>query len=513
MAISRRSFLSRSSLAGSALFPLIGGSSLAAARSSRGKPKRIIHLVADGMSSGTLTCADQLSRLVRGRPLSWIKLYGEPTTSSALMETRSLNSLVTDSAAASSSWGSGSRVVNGALNTLPDGRELRTLCQLFGEHGWVRGLVTTTEITHATPAGFTVNASRRSDAGSIALQYLERRVEVLLGGGRQYFDPSTRRDKRDLEGEFEAWGYGVVRDRDGLMQAPLRGRWLGLFADGHLPYTVDRDQSESLRRNVPTLAEMAARALERLERHGSFLLQVEGGRVDHGAHASDAAAMLYDQLAFDEALDVCLSFQENHGDTLVVVTTDHGNSNPALNGMGSDYGSSAELLGNLRKATASFGEIEKRLVQAAGAGAAQTRTLADGKSKREVLIVEPAVIRAVLEASVGFRVPDEHARAFARYLAGDWQPVFSQLDSRSAQLGQLLANHYGIGWTGTAHTSDHVMLAAVGPGADRFRGFIKNTDVFRNFTDLVGIRFRNPEVPLMADCRPAASDVEPVGWV
>ena len=67
---------------------------------------------------------------------------------------RSLNSLVTDSAAASTSWGSGSRVKNGTLNILPDGRRLRPLCTVFGEAGWARGLVTTTEITHATPAGF-----------------------------------------------------------------------------------------------------------------------------------------------------------------------------------------------------------------------------------------------------------------------------------------------------------------------------------------------------------------------
>jgi len=437
-----------------------------------------------------------------------MRLYEDAATVSALMETRSLNSLVTDSAAASSSWGSGSRVVNGALNMLPDGRELRTLCQLFGEQGWVRGLVTTTEITHATPAGFAVSVKSRNDAEAITLQYLERRVEVLLGGGRKYFEAQNRKDQRDLRQEFQAWGYEVVQDREGLMRAPLRGRWLGLFASGHVPYTVDRDHSRDLQTEVPTLAEMTARALERLERHGSFLLQVEGGRVDHGAHASDAAAMLFDQLAFDEALDVCLTFQERYGDTLIVVTTDHGNSNPALNGMGSSYGASAKLLANLRKATCSFGELEKRLVKAAGSGAKQTKVMEDGKTKRGVMLVDPGVVQEVLEESVGYKVPGAQARAFARYLAGDWQPVYSQLDSTSAQLGQLLANHYGVGWTGTAHTSDHVVLAALGPGADRFRGFLKNTDLFRHYTELAGIRFRNPELPLMAECRPTATEVE-----
>jgi hypothetical protein len=96
----------------------------------------------------------------------------------------------------------------------------------------------------------------------------------------------------------------------------------------------------------------------------------------------------------------------------------------------------------------------------------------------------------------------------ARYLAGEWQPVYPQLDKTSAQLGQLLANHYGIGWTGTAHTADHVELVAVGPGADRFRGFVRNTDVFRHYTDLARIRFRNVEAPLMSECGPTAMEVE-----
>lgn len=502
-------FLGRSVVGAGVAFPFLGGNVLAAARSPRGKPKRIIHLVSDGMSMGTLSCANHLSQVIRKCPLTWMELYRRPEVVPAWMDTRSLNSLVTDSAAASSSWGSGSRVKNGALNRLPDGRALRTLAELFGQQGWVRGLVTTTEITHATPAGFAASVSSRSDADTIARQYLERRIEVLLGGGRQYFDPKRRGDHRDLEQEYTAWGYHVFQDRETLLSAPARGRWLGLFADGHLPYTVDRRSSPSLQQRVPTLAEMTQRALEHLEPYGAFLLQVEGGRVDHGAHASDAPAMLYDQLAFDEAIDVCLKFQADQGNTLIVITTDHGNSDPALLGMGSDYGDSPALLKNLERATCSFGEIQSRWVKAAGPGARQKRKSADGGSERDVLVVEPEVVRSVLEETTGYRPARDYAERFAGYLAGDWRPVFGQLDAPSAQLGQLLANYYGIGWTGTNHTSDHVPLVALGPGAGRFGGFIDNTDVFRLYTELAGIRFRNPALPLMAESRPTAAEVEP----
>ncbi len=507
MSVSRRRFLAGAGLlgAGTGVFSV---SEAAAVVAGRGQPRRIIHLVSDGMSMGTLTCGDVLSKVVRERPTAWMELYRRADAVSALMDMRSLNSVVTDSAAASSSWGSGSRIVNGALNMFADGRQLRPLCTLFGELGWARGLVTTTEITHATPAGFAANVKDRDMATTIAVQYLERRLDVLLGGGRQYFDGGKRSDKRDLRGEYASWGYTVMDRREELMRASTKERWLGTFASGHLPYTVDRTHSTDLRRTVPTLAEMAGRALEWLMPRDQFLLQVEGGRVDHGAHSSDAAATLFDQLAFDDALTVCLDFQRRHPDTLLVVTTDHGNSNPGLNGMGSEYGGSLKCLTHLTRVRRSFGEIQAALIKAAGKGAVEDVKSADGKTTRQVLRIEPRLLASVLEESTGYQVPQAKAEAFSRYLQGENRPLYDQLDSQSAQLGQLMANYLGIGWTGTSHTADYVPLLAVGPGAERFRGFIKNTDVFRNYTDLVGIKFRNPELPLLAGGGRSAADAE-----
>jgi len=154
--LTRRSFLTRSGLAAGATAAIAGphiATSADALLATPGqKPKRIIHIVSDGMSIGTLTCADLFSQLTRKRPLAWTQLWKNPAARTALMNTRSLNSLVTDSAAASSAWGSGSRVVNGAVNVLPDGRLLTPLYALLAGAGWKTGLVTTAEITHATPA-------------------------------------------------------------------------------------------------------------------------------------------------------------------------------------------------------------------------------------------------------------------------------------------------------------------------------------------------------------------------
>ncbi len=508
MLVSRRQFLARSVVvaASATAVPTVLGAGAADKFKPGRKPRHIIQLVSDGMSAGTLTCADYFSQLTRGRPLAWMELCRRPGAQAALMNMRSLNSTVTDSAAASSSWGSGSRVKNGALNVLPDGQELRTLCGLLGEAGWVRGLVTTTEITHATPAGFAANVRDRDQAETIAAQYLDRQVDVLLGGGRKFFDPAQRKDKRDLEADYRQRGYCVLHQRRELADAPLSQRWLGVFAKSHLPFTLDQRSSETLLAAVPTLAEMTRAALRRFEHAKHFLLQVEGGRVDHAAHASDAAAAMHDQVAFDEALEVCLEFQRRQPDTLILVTTDHGNSNLGLNGTGSNYEKSPAQFARLTAVQKSFPELLRDLKKAAGAD--PDKDLTETATRQVLRQLGPGRIAEVIEEATGCPVSDKKAEALARYFEGQDGPLYDGMNSLATQLGQLLANYFGIGWTGNAHTADYVPLVAAGPGAERFRGFVQNTDVFTHYLALAGVRFRNPAWPLMAESGPSAAEAE-----
>ncbi len=491
--INRRSFFRASGVAASLGTLATTPSALAARSSSRnarlreGSPHRIIHVVADGMSLGTLSCADQLSRLERGHGLAWIDLVNQPEARTALMDMRSLDSLVTDSAAASSSWGSGTRVRNGTLNTSSKGKPLLPLHPLFGQAGWKRGLVTTTEITHATPAGFTVAVKDRNSGEDIAAQYLTRGVEVMLGGAKNHFDPAKRKDKRDLWAEFTAAGYFVAKSRDELRNAPTDRPWLGTFSEGHLPYSIDVATSQSLQATVPTLPEMVERALAHLGRHERFLLQIEGGRVDHACHNNDAAAALRDLLTLDEALAIVLKFQRRHPETLVVVTTDHGNANLGLNGMGTSYRDSSQRFRNLAGVRASFPEILK--------------------SMKTVRTEAEAI--ALLAHHTGYRADPAKIALLLPFVNAKGSALFEQMNSDVAALGQILANHLGIGFTGTTHTSDYVPIVAIGPGADRFRGLIHNTDVFRTYTDLAEIDYRNPDEPLLAsaDLAPEVEDI------
>lgn len=496
MSMNRRSFFQRSGwlLAGAAGAPGFVRASSDVTFRPGDRPRHILHLVADGTSQGTLSCAEHLSQLTRQRGLTWLALFHDPASVPGLMDVRSLDSLVTDSAACASAWGSGSRVANGALNMLPDGRALKSLYELFGSAGWKRGLVTTTEITHATPAGFVATVPKRSQAEEIAQQLLTRRIEVLLGGGARFFLPETRADQRDLPAAFAAAGYALLRQKRDLETAPGDQPWLGLFAPGHLPFTLDYRADAGLQPRVPTLAELTAAALRRLEHEEHFILQIEGGRVDHAAHHNDAAGAFHDLIAFDEALDVCLAFRRKHSDTLLVVTTDHGTGNPGLNGTGSGYRCTSQTFARITQIRRSHEWMLRRFC---GLPDHDGEDLLEVEPPRPRL-VEPTRMAEIIREATGYPVTEKQASVLHRFFAGRGDAFYKLANNGASQLAQLLANHISVGWTSLEHTSDLVPVLAVGPGAERFRGLLQNVDVFRIYTQLAGMDFRNPSVPLLA---------------
>jgi len=487
MTMNRRSFLSRAGV-----LSAVAGSleTLDAASQKPGaRPRRIIFMVADGMSPSVLPLAEQFSLRVRGKGLLWQALLNRPEARRGWMDMASLDSLVTDSSSASSSWGSGSRIFNGWVNMLPDGTPLTPIMDLVRDKGYLTALITTATVTHATPAGFAASVRRRDDEHLIAEQYLGK-VDVILGGGRRFFAPDSRKDARDLSAAFRSAGYAYAENRAQLRErAPEAKRLLGLFSGSHMPYTVDHRNSETARELVPSLAEMAEAALGLLEKQNKpFLIQVEGARVDHAAHANDAAGLLWDQIAFDEAIEAVLRFAEGRPDTLIVITSDHGNSNPGLVGMGLEYRQSNACFERLAGIKASFNAISPRL-----AGTAEYSMNPQQPSGVRGEAPTVARIQELAQQYFGFAFTQEEAEILRRCAAGERRLcVNRQLDSAVGILGQVVGNHTGIHWTGTTHTSDYTLVTALGPGSDRFAGFIRNTDVFPALTELAGIRFRNP---------------------
>lgn len=481
--LGRRSFLARTG----ALAAVAGSLEQLQAQQRRGaRPKNIVFMVSDGMSPAVLTLAEHFSKLVRQKGTAWHALYNRPEAFRGLMDMASLNSIVTDSSAASSSWGSGSRIWNAMVNTLPDGTKLTPIATIAQDRGKRVGLVTTATVTHATPAGFAASERRRDDEHLIAEQYI-RNVDVILGGGRRFFDADKRKDGKDLPAVYAAGGFTLSRTKPELMAARKSRKILGLFSDSHIPYTIDQRQSEEWQRDVPTLAEMTEVALESLAQHrDGFLLQVEGARIDHAAHNNDAAAMLWDQLAFDDAIATVLNFAAKHPETLIVITSDHGNSNPGMNGMGGEYGGTDRCFARLADAKRSF----ERLTPLLGSKAEYTMSQEDSSP---AAMAAATRIREVVQDSLGLVLSDAQVDCVRRSLAGGkGVSLNGQHDKPAGVLGLVAGNHTGVQWTGTQHTSDYTLVTALGPGSERFSGIVRNTDCFNHMTAFMGSNYRNP---------------------
>jgi alkaline phosphatase len=478
MSLSRRAFLGSSAALG--LSTLASGAPQFPTR--RKEAKNIILIVVDGMAIQVAGAWDHYSRQVHRRRSAWTEILERSDFVHGLNATRSLSSIVTDSAAASSAWGSGRRIYNGQLNIYPDGTKLASIAQLAQARGMKTGMASTARITHATPAGFAIQHPSRDAEDDIAALYLDGGFDVLLGGGSRHFSPAKRQDKRDLLADFRKAGYQTAQTRSESQALRPGAKALGLFWDSHLPYAVDWDQSAEMQAKVPTLAEMTRTAIRLLDNPSGFALQVEAGRVDHAGHANDFAGILFDQREFEAAVVEAVRFAEEDGETLVIITADHATGGPSLNGLGEEYLDSNAAMDRWQGMKASF-EVLQPLLSKAG-----------GNDE----------LRDIVRDRLGFELTSAEGSAIAGILKGDFPARGSAfMSNATAALGMVLANHNAVGWTSTNHTSEHVLLSAFGPGAERLRGVTDNTEIFDAMTAALGIRHRNPIIS-PAEARRAA---------
>ncbi len=424
--------------------------------------KNIIFLVSDGMSTGTLNMADLLMRQKEGKGSHWIDLYRNQKAKRALMDTASANSFVTDSAAAGSSWGGGMRVNNGALNVGPNGEKPAPILQKFKSAGKSVGCVTSVQITHATPASFCVNEESRGSMEAIAETYLDLKFDVMMGGGDELFNKDKRKDKRDLYADFKKAGIQVAKNKADLKGLNADAPVLGVFHEGGLPYAVDRENDADLKKSVPSMYEMTKSAIDILQKNPrGFAMQIEGGKVDWAAHANDAPALLYDQVDFDLALGYVLDFAEKDGETLVIMTTDHGNANPGL-----FNGSYEGKFSNLYTTTRSNEWLLKSL---------------SGDNT-------PSQVQDLFEAYQGIKIKPEEAKSILK----DYQNVNKDGLYESGKipnhlLASLQTSYTGIGWAGTGHSGDFVELAMYGPGSESLPPFIENYKLHSFMLEAAGV--------------------------
>lgn len=418
------------------------------------KAKNVIFMVSDGMSAGTLTMANVFSERKYGRSSHWIQLYKDQKAMRGLMDTASASSIVTDSAAGGSSWGGGFRVNNGALNISPSGENNLPILQKFKQKGKKVGCVTTVPITHATPASFCVNQPSRNLQEDIAEDYLNLRFDVMMGGGAKYFEATRRKDKKDMPTLFKDNKFAVVRTKSEMNQTNGSQPILGLFAEDGMPFSVDYNSSSEIQEKTPTLAEMTQKAIDVMkDNKEGFALQVEAGKVDWGAHSNDIGGLLYDQLAFDDAIKTAIDFAEEDGETLVIITTDHGNSNPGL-----IYGDHVnDNFDNLFNFKHSNDYVLQRISAKTTVNECQ----------------------ALFESAQSLKLSDDETKELLGYYQNATKEfgVYNYKKMPFELLAQLQKSHTSVGWISMKHSGDHVEVAAFGPGSHLLKPFIKNTDL------------------------------------
>ena len=502
------------------------------------KVKNIVILLGDGMGAAQRTAARIVAGgYAQGKVITPLAMDTFPVT--GMVKTASLNSVVTDSAPGMTAYVSGNKNNNNEEGVFPDDTEdpfdnprIEYLSEyLHRTQGKALGLVTTSDVFDATPAGNAVHSSSRAAGTGIVDQYLDDRgltgLSVLMGGGRKWFLPSTtpgsargdrtdyafsatdmhtseivkrwgaapgKLDKdRDLLEDFQAAGFRYAPDKAALdaIDPTKTDRLLGLFSHSNMNVALDKiDGRRGKLRGVngrvvddygfpdqPMLDEMTTKALAVLERQKKgFVLMVEGASIDKQAHNMDTERWMLDTIEFDRAVKVAQLYAAKHGDTLVIVTADHECSGVAL--IGGSRVSDARLQELVREG-GSDNLRDKVVGIYEQAGFPKYRMAVDGYP--ETTDIDNRLLVGYGANSDRF----EDWRTNERPLQDVQQPFV-----KTAPLTAYPASPATRDMTGSfqitgqvpgdsaVHTATDIPLSALGPGALVFTGVMDNTDVF-----------------------------------
>ncbi|MBI2358046.1 MAG: alkaline phosphatase [Deltaproteobacteria bacterium] len=420
-------------------------------------PKYVLIFLADGGSLGQLEIARLYNRQVHQQELvitgKIMKegFYGSLTTHSA-------DRLVTDSAAAATAMAGGCKARNGAVGICYDGSIPETVMERARKNGMGTGLITNAPIYDASPAAFIAHVRSRGDYGSILEQYLKFTPELVLGGGRDRFLPQSRtgtqrRDEGDPILLFKAKGYHYVSNRAELKEA--RGpKVLGLFHPGEMSFEHTRGAGIE-----PSLSEMAEAALRILHAHNprGFVLFVESEHIDSAAHQTDAPSLIHAVREFDRTVKLGYEFYKKFpAETLLLVTSDHDTG-----GLGLTGAASARDLKKLQSVRTSFGKAARLLGERPTVG---------------------AIDRLMAEHFSGFVLPIDLKEAILkRKTLGPPFPA----NPTAAALSAMVSRQIHVSWVSSGHTNQPVFVAALGVGAQQFRGYQDNTDFGRHLLTLL----------------------------
>lgn len=272
---------------------------------SSGQPKNVILIIGDGMGIAQLYAAMSVSK--KSLNIESAKFIG-------FNRTHSYDDYTTDSAAGGTALATGVKTRNGIIGMRPDSINLTNMIELAHRKGLAGGVVSTSSVTHATPASFVAHNVSRNNYEEIATDYLKTMPEVFIGGGFNNF--AKRQDGADYISELRVKGYSVVTSVEELLEVSDADRLAGLLAPGHMP-TISEGRGDML-------SYASLKAIETLSRNeNGYFLMIESSQIDWGGHDNNTEYIVNEVLDLDRTLGVLLDYAEINGETLIVVTADH----------------------------------------------------------------------------------------------------------------------------------------------------------------------------------------------
>jgi len=275
-----------------------------AASNKNNKVNNVILMIGDGMGLPDISAAMTVS----DHPLNIIRC-----TSTGLQTTYSSSNYITDSAAAGTAIATGNKTKNGVIGMDSLGIRVKSILEIANGKGLATGLVSTSSVTHATPASFIAHQSSRGSYEDIARDFLNTGIDVFIGGGYDHF--AIRKDKLNLIDSLKFRGYEVDTTLNMILKS-TSAKLAGFTAPVQNPYR--------LKGRGDMLPASSGKAIEILTKNKrGFFLMIEGSQIDWAAHANAADTVLDETLDFDKAIGVALDFAEKDQHTLVIITADH----------------------------------------------------------------------------------------------------------------------------------------------------------------------------------------------
>jgi len=454
--------------------------------------KNIILFVGDGMTIANRTAARVLSKgIVEGKYQG--KLAFDDMPSTAMIGTSGSDSLITDSANSMSAYTTGHKTAVNAMGVYVSRAsdnlshpKVETITELLKRNTKMSvGIVSDSELQDATPGAMVAHTRRRADKQYIADQLLASRAEVILGGGSAYFYPqsskgSKRKDEKNLIDGFKSDGYQLAFTKQELLAAANNKNTQKLFGvfhpdnmDGSLDRLFLKKNTVPQYPNQPDLTEMTQSAIEVLSRNpNGFFLMVEAALIDKFNHPLDWERAAFDTIMLSNAVQIAKDFAKTHPDTLIIVTPDHTHSG-SISGVVHDDrpGPLREKVGTY--AEAGYPNYPKADVQGYPNQIDVSKRLAFfyGNYPDHYETMHPKLDGTFVPAIKG-----ENGKFIAN-------PKYLQLEEDAIHIGGNLPTHQETG----VHTADDAVLNAMGPGSEKFKGFMDNTEVFKVMVQTLGL--------------------------